>query len=70
VGNIPLNHFIGVNNPHSCVGVEPRYMGISPIYAIPKILSQVGLTKEDVDIYEVRSLNCRRCITTGFSPDQ
>ena len=32
-------------------------MGISPIYAIPRVLSQVGLTKEDVDIYEVRSLN-------------
>ena len=45
-------------------------MGISPIRAIPKILSQVGLTKEDVDIYEVRSLNCRRCTTTKFSPDQ
>ena len=34
-------------------GVEPRYMGISPIYAIPKVLEQSGLTKEDVDLYEV-----------------
>ena len=37
------------------VGVEPRYMGISPIAAIPKILEQTGLTKEDIDIFEVRS---------------
>lgn len=29
-------------------------MGISPIYAIPKVLEQAGLTKEDVDVYEVR----------------
>lgn len=36
------------------LGVEPRYMGISPIYAIPKALSQAGLSKDDVDIYEVR----------------
>jgi len=28
-------------------------MGISPIYAIPKVLAQVGLAKDDVDIYEV-----------------
>ncbi|KAG1825976.1 Thiolase, N-terminal domain-containing protein [Suillus subaureus] len=35
------------------VGVEPRYMGIGPIAAIPKILTQVGLTKDDIDIYEI-----------------
>jgi len=35
------------------VGVEPRYMGISPIYAVPKVLAQVGLSKEDVDVYEI-----------------
>jgi len=29
-------------------------MGISPIFAIPKALKQAGLTKEDVDVYEVR----------------
>ncbi|KAF9015211.1 3-ketoacyl-CoA thiolase [Cyathus striatus] len=35
------------------VGVEPRYMGISPIYAVPKVLDQVGLSKEEVDVYEM-----------------
>ncbi|KAF9455839.1 3-ketoacyl-CoA thiolase [Collybia nuda] len=35
------------------VGVEPRHMGISPIYAIPKVLAQAGLSKEDIDIYEI-----------------
>ncbi|TFK77062.1 3-ketoacyl-CoA thiolase [Pluteus cervinus] len=35
------------------VGVEPRHMGIAPIYAIPKLLKQVGLSKEDVDVYEI-----------------
>ncbi|KAJ7103493.1 3-ketoacyl-CoA thiolase [Mycena belliarum] len=37
----------------SVVGVEPRYMGIAPIYAIPKVLEQVGLKKEDIDVYEI-----------------
>ncbi|KAG6874575.1 hypothetical protein C0993_000315, partial [Termitomyces sp. T159_Od127] len=35
------------------VGVEPRYMGISPIYAVPKVLSQLGLSKEDIDVFEI-----------------
>lgn len=35
------------------IGVEPRYMGISPIFAIPKLLQQVGLSKEDIDVYEI-----------------
>ena len=38
------------------LGVTPRYMGIGPIFAIPKVLKQVGLEKEDVDVWEVRCL--------------
>ncbi|KAG2023451.1 3-ketoacyl-CoA thiolase [Coprinopsis cinerea AmutBmut pab1-1] len=37
----------------SVVGVAPRYMGISPVAAIPKVLERVGLTKDEVDIYEI-----------------
>lgn len=35
------------------VGLEPRIMGIGPYYAIPKLLGKTGLTKEDVDIFEI-----------------
>lgn len=35
------------------VGVEPRYMGISPVAAVPKVLAQTGLSQEDVDVFEV-----------------
>ncbi|KAI0002103.1 3-ketoacyl-CoA thiolase [Russula vinacea] len=35
------------------VGVEPRHMGIAPIYAIPKVLAQTGLGKQDIDVYEI-----------------
>ncbi|KAI6007371.1 hypothetical protein EDD15DRAFT_2210795 [Pisolithus albus] len=31
-------------------------MGIGPIVAIPKVLAQMGLSKEDVDVYEVGDL--------------
>jgi len=44
-----LGKYIG----SSVVGVEPRYMGISPIYAVPKVLNAYGLAKEDIDVYEI-----------------
>lgn len=35
------------------VSVEPKVMGISPVVAVPKVLEMAGLTKEDIDVYEV-----------------
>lgn len=35
------------------VGLEPRIMGIGPSFAIPKILERTGLSREDVDIFEI-----------------
>jgi acetyl-CoA acetyltransferase family protein len=35
------------------VGLAPRIMGIGPSLAIPKILDLTGLTKEDVDLFEI-----------------
>ena len=32
-------------------------MGISPVVAVPKILEQTGLTKEDIDVFEVCPAN-------------
>ena len=38
-------------------GVPPRVMGVGPLYAIPMALELAGLTKEEVDLYEVRMLD-------------
>jgi len=35
------------------VGVEPRYMGIGPVAAIPKLLDSLQLGKEDVNVWEI-----------------
>jgi len=37
----------------SVVGVPPKIMGIGPAYAIPKALKQAGITKDDVDVFEI-----------------
>ncbi|KAI0931776.1 hypothetical protein AcW2_000587 [Taiwanofungus camphoratus] len=34
-------------------GVAPRIMGIGPTYAIPMVLEQAGITKDDVDLFEI-----------------
>ena len=34
-------------------GVPPRIMGIGPSAAIPKLLTKFGLTKEDIEIFEI-----------------
>ena len=53
-----LGKYVGT----AVVGVEPRYMGISPIFAIPKVLDALGLAKEDIDVYEVRFTICDSCV--------
>ncbi|KAH7010383.1 Thiolase, N-terminal domain-containing protein [Ilyonectria destructans] len=34
-------------------GVDPRVMGIGPTVAIPKLLKKVGLSKDDIDVFEI-----------------
>jgi acetyl-CoA acyltransferase 1 len=34
-------------------GLEPRIMGIGPSIAIPALYKRTGLTKEDIDMYEI-----------------
>jgi acetyl-CoA acyltransferase 1 len=53
----------------SVVGVEPRHMGISPIYAIPKLLESVGVSKEEVDVYEVGFLGEYLMLSSNTSSD-
>ncbi|KAK8844734.1 hypothetical protein IAR55_006584 [Kwoniella newhampshirensis] len=35
------------------VGVPPKLMGIGPAFAIPKVLQKAGITKDDVDFWEI-----------------
>ena len=38
---------------YSAVGVEPKIMGIGPIYAIPKALKQAGIEQNDLELIEL-----------------
>jgi len=45
----PLGRFLGF----SVAGCEPDEMGIGPVFAIPKVLKKLGLTVNDIDLWEL-----------------
>jgi acetyl-CoA C-acetyltransferase len=57
----PLGRFLGF----AVAGCEPDEMGIGPVYAVPKALARLGLTVQDIDLWElneafaVQVLYCR-----------
>jgi acetyl-CoA C-acetyltransferase len=48
LGIEPLATFVA----SACAGVEPRIMGIGPVYAVRKLLTKTGLTIDDLDLIE------------------
>lgn len=47
-------------------GLEPRIMGIGPSIAIPKILNKFGLSKEEIDIFEINEAFASMVILLRF----
>ncbi|KAL0633941.1 3-ketoacyl-CoA thiolase with broad chain length specificity [Maublancomyces gigas] len=43
-------------------GVEPLLMGIGPWAAIPKVFGKTGITKDDVDIFEINEAFASQCL--------
>jgi len=46
----------------SIVGVPPLLMGVGPWKAIPVALEKAGITKDDVDIYEINEAFASQCL--------
>jgi acetyl-CoA C-acetyltransferase len=45
----PLGRFLGF----AVAGCEPDVMGIGPVFAVPKLLSRLGLKVDDIDLWEL-----------------
>ncbi|KAF3096873.1 3-ketoacyl-CoA thiolase with broad chain length specificity [Orbilia oligospora] len=43
-------------------GVPPLLMGVGPWKAIPKVLEKTGISKDDVDIYEINEAFASQCL--------
>ncbi len=44
------------------VGVPPEIMGVGPAYAIPKLLTSLNLTHEDVNVFEINEAFAAQCL--------
>jgi acetyl-CoA acetyltransferase len=44
---------LGTLRSFAAVGVPPSIMGTAPLVAIPKVLERAGLSKDDVDVFEL-----------------
>ncbi len=58
---------------YAAAGLEPRIMGMGPIYAIPKALKQAGLTLNDIDLIELNEAFASQSVAIknelGLNPD-
>lgn len=69
-GTAPLGRIVHF----ACAGVDPRIMGIGPVAAICKLLAEVKLSVEDIDLFELneafasQSLACMREL--GLDPEK
>ncbi len=65
---------LGIYRGMAVAGTAPEEMGIGPIYAIPKLLKQHGLSVNDIGLWELNEafacqvLYCRDAL--GIDPDQ
>ena len=64
---------LGLYRGMAVVGIAPEEMGIGPIYAVPRLLAQHGLTIGDIGLWELneafacQALYCRDWL--GIDPD-
>jgi acetyl-CoA acyltransferase len=58
---------------YAVVGVEPRIMGIGPVEAIPKAIKMAGLTKNDINLFELNEAFASQSLAvireTGINPE-
>jgi len=70
LGLTPLGAYRGI----AVAGCEPDEMGIGPVFAVPKLLKQHGLSVDDIGLWElneafaVQVLHCRD--TLGIDNDK
>ena len=53
---------MGVYRGFTVAACEPDEMGIGPVYAIPRLLENSGLRKDDVDLWELNEAFASQCV--------
>jgi acetyl-CoA acyltransferase len=70
LGLRPLGRLLGF----AVAGVDPAYMGMGPVVAVPKVLAQVGLELADLDVIELNEAFASQAIAVvrelGLDPEK
>ena len=53
---------MGVYRGFTVAACEPDEMGIGPVFAIPRLLENSGLRKDDVDLWELNEAFASQCV--------
>jgi acetyl-CoA C-acetyltransferase len=65
---------LGVYRGMAVAGCAPEEMGIGPVYAVPKLLKNHGLTVEDIGLWELNEAFASQVVycrdTLGIDPDK
>jgi len=53
---------LGIYRGFTVAGCEPDEMGIGPVFAIPRLLANAGLSKDDIDLWELNEAFASQCL--------
>ncbi len=58
---------------YAAAGLEPRIMGMGPLYAVPKVLKQAGMQLQDINLIELNEAFASQSVALkkelGLNPD-
>ena len=65
---------IGIYRGFTVAGCEPDEMGIGPVFAIPRLLKNAGLSLNDIDLWELNEAFASQCLycrdALGIDPEK
>lgn len=53
---------LGIYRGFTIAGCEPDEMGIGPVFAIPRLLKNAGLSQDDIDLWELNEAFASQCL--------
>ncbi|RZO71145.1 MAG: thiolase family protein [OM182 bacterium] len=53
---------LGIYRGFTIAGCEPDEMGIGPVFAIPRLLKNAGLSMDDIDLWELNEAFASQCL--------
>ena len=53
---------LGIFRGFVAAGCEPDEMGIGPVFAIPRLLKNAGLSQDDIDLWELNEAFASQCV--------